>query len=492
AGSKIKVQYQEALFGEDDKKGNRNEWQGKKMKGYYDVFLSDGNTQQLEPLWIRVFRYIKITIDTKEEPLLVKDFYNIFTAYPLREKAYFKSDNENLPGIWDASWRTARLCALENYMDCPYYEQLQYIGDTRIQALISMMVAGDDRLARNAIHQLYNSMQTMGLTKSSHPCNGVQIIPPFSLVYIAMIHDYYMYRGYPELVQPFLPGIKFILEWFTSKITDNGMLGPLPYWNHIDGGTDFTDGSPPGISEGGSAHMTILLAYTLDRAAHLLRDFGDDYHATQLQKLVDPLKKSTMELCFNREKGLIAETPDQKVYSQHTNIFAILTNMFDEKQEKAVMEKVITDESLIQTTLYFKFYLFQAMKKAGFGGQIVDQMSAWEKFLDMGLTTFPEHGIESRSDCHAWSAHPMFDFLNVIAGVSPGSVGFKTIVIEPQLGDLTEVESGFPHPKGFVTMNYHKTSNGKLECDIILPEGLTGKLVYKGKEYSLKSGKNEM
>ncbi len=492
AGSKIKIQYQEALFGDNGKKGNRNEWRGKKMKGYYDIFLPDGNTQQLEPLWIRVFRYVKITIDTQTEPLLVKDFYNIFTAYPLEEKAYFKSDNKKLEAIWDASWRTARLCALENYMDCPYYEQLQYVGDTRIQALISIMVAGDDRLARNAIHQLYNSMQPKGLTKSNHPSNGNQIIPPFSLIYIAMVHDYYMYRGDPELIKPLLPGIKFILEWFVSKIDENGMLGPLPYWNHIDGGTDFSAGSPPGISEGGSAHMTILLAYTLEKSVHLLRDFGDDCNATQLQNLVEPLKTATMKLCYNEGKGLLAETPNQTVYSQHTNIFAVLTDMFDEKQEKAVMQKVITDKSLIQTTLYFKFYLFQAMKKVGFGGQIIDQMSAWQSFLDMGLSTFPEHGIESRSDCHAWSAHPMFDFLNVIAGVSPGSEGFKTIVIEPQLGDLKEVESGFPHPMGFVTINYKKTFGGKLKCEITLPEGLTGKLIYKGKDYSLEPGKNEM
>ena len=86
----------------------------------------------------------------------------------------------------------------------------------------------------------------------------------------------------------------------------------------------------------------------------------------------------------------------------------------------------------------------------------------------------------------------MFDFLNVIAGVSPGSEGFKTIVIEPQLGDLKEVESGFPHPMGLVTMNYKKNFGGKLKCEITLPEGLTGKLIYNGKDYSLEPGKNEM
>jgi alpha-L-rhamnosidase len=36
-------------------------------------------------------------------------------------------------------------------MDTPYWEQLQYVGDTRIQALISYAVTGDDRLAKQAL-----------------------------------------------------------------------------------------------------------------------------------------------------------------------------------------------------------------------------------------------------------------------------------------------------------------------------------------------------
>jgi len=43
---------------------------------------------------------------------------------------------------------------METYMDCPYYEQLQYVGDTRIQAMVSLYNTGDDRLMRNAITQL--------------------------------------------------------------------------------------------------------------------------------------------------------------------------------------------------------------------------------------------------------------------------------------------------------------------------------------------------
>jgi alpha-L-rhamnosidase len=488
--SKIKVQYQESLFNSDGTKGNRNEWKGKLMKGYYDIFIPDGGDRLFEPLWIRTFRYIKLTIETKDEPLHIKDIFNLYTTYPLQQKATFETTNSDLKNIWDVSWRTQRLCALETFMDCPYYEQLQYIGDSRIQALITMYVSGDERLARNAIQQIYNSMQPMGLTKSVHPSGNVQIIPPFSLLYIAMIHDYFMMRDDSRFARQFMPGIQFILEWFISRIDTNGILGPLPYWNHIDGGTDFTNGSPPGISEGGSAHMTLLLAYALDQASVMLDSFENSCVAERYRRISSDLKKSTMDLCYSAEKKLIAETPEKKQFSQHTNIFAILTDAFCPTDQKEVIRIILSDKSLIQTTLYFKFYLFQAMKKAGMGDMVPDLMNEWTAFLSEGLTTFPEHGLNSRSDCHAWSAHPLYHFINTIAGISPASAGFKSVEIIPALGYLHELKCTMPHPLGEISVQYRKNLDNELNCKVILPVSLYGTFVYYGKTFHLHGGMN--
>ncbi|AHM60757.1 alpha-L-rhamnosidase [Flammeovirgaceae bacterium 311] len=489
-GSKIKIQYQEALFNEEGGKGNRDEWRGKVMKGYYDVFLPDGGNRLFEPLWIRVFRYVKITVSTGNEPLSINGFKNLYTAYPLEQKATFTSSKKDFEKIWDVSWRTAQLCALETYMDCPYYEQLQYIGDTRIQALISMYVGGDERLVKNALEQFYASMQPMGLTKSNHPAAGTQIIPPFSLLYISMLHDYHMLGKDSGFVKQYMPGVKFILDWFISRIDDSGMLGPLPYWNHIDGGTKFVNGSPPGISDGGSAHMSVLLAYTIDRAAEMLTYYGYACDAENLLPVSAKLKENTLKLCLNRDKGLLAETPDQQLYSRHTNSFAILAGMFDAQTEKAVARKIIDDGSLIQTSLYFDFYVFQALKKAGLGGEVTALMEKWQTFLDYGLTTFPEHGIESRSDCHAWSAHPMYDFLSIVCGVTSSSPGFKTVKIEPQLGELTKASGTIPHYMGEIAVSFTKDKKERLRYEVVLPHNLTGVLKYKNQSYPLSGGKN--
>jgi hypothetical protein len=92
-----------------------------------------------------------------------------FTAYPFDAKAAIAADIPELDELWTRGWRTARLCAHETYMDAPYWEQLQYVGDTRIQALISYVMTGDSRLARQAIVNLDDSRIPEGITQSRYP-----------------------------------------------------------------------------------------------------------------------------------------------------------------------------------------------------------------------------------------------------------------------------------------------------------------------------------
>ena len=104
------------------------------------------------------------------------------------------------------------------------------------------------------------------------------------------------------------------------------------------------------------------------------------------------------------------------------------------------MRRVLDDPSLTQATYYFQFYLFRAMKTAGLGDDYLLRLGPWRKMLDLGLTTWAETPEPTRSDSHAWSAHPNYDLLTTVAGVEPATPGFATVRIQPHLGTLTERE----------------------------------------------------
>lgn len=490
-GSVIKATYSEALFDKSKNKGNRNEIDGKEIYGYSDVFVPDGKMERMfRPLWIRTFRFIQLDIETSENPLIIDDYYFKFTAYPFEEKGIFSSDDEQLADIWNVGWRTVRLCALETYMDCPYWEQLQYLGDTRIQSLISLYVAGDDRLMRNALLTADRSRMPDGLTMARGPTYVPQITPPFSLYWVDMVHDYYMHRDDPEFVKQFLPGIEAVLGWFERRMDENGMLGPLDWFNFSDWTTGFLCGAPAGVDDGNSALISLNFAYALTRSSELFAYFGEFQKSIHYKNLSESITKSVYENCFDEKKMLLADTPNNEDFSQHTNIWGILTSTFSEDQEKSVMEKILEDDGLIQTTIYFKFYLFDALKKAGMADLYLDQLGPWYDMLDEGLSTFEERDYDDRSDCHAWGSSPLYHFMTIVGGVYPSAPRFKEVSIRPAFGNLKEINLSIPHPDGVMKMELKKSGMNGLSGKINLPKEISGDFEWNGKRLSLKEGEN--
>jgi alpha-L-rhamnosidase len=496
-GASIEIEYAEALVDKNNSKGNRNDIDGKILRGYSDIFLTDGaDNRTYTTLWIRTFRYVELKIKTKDKPLFINDIYSFSSTYPFEEKATFSSNDASLEDIWNVGWRTARLCAGETYFDCPYYEQLQYVGDTRIQALISLYVSGDDRLVRKAITDIHNSMTPEGLTQSRYPSNNKQMIPPFSLYWVCMVHDYWLHNPDEAFVKQFLPAVERVLLWYEDHIdTKKAMLGNMPWWNFVDWTDQWSwdetysiGGSPEGATIGNSATLTLQYIYTLQLASKVLSHYDKTNTVSRYQQLIKTLSEGTYKNCFDAKKGIMADSPLKKEYSQHANIMGILADVFPKANEKMILQNIMRDTSLIQASFYYRFYLTQALKKAGLSEQYYAQLTPWRDMLAMGLTTFAEKQEPTRSDCHAWSASPNYDFLATICGIMPLKAGFKEVLIQPAMGELTRIQGKIPHPMGIIEVNLEKKGTTGVSGTIHLPKGLRGVFVWRDKKIILKEG----
>lgn len=490
-GAQVKLTYAESLTGERFSKGNRNEVEGKRIGGRADLLLADGTDgQSYTSLFYRTFRYVNVDVETADEELVIKDIYSTFVGFPFEMKAKLDTKDEEMQKILEVGWRTARLCAVETYMDCPYYEQLQYGGDTRIQAIISLFNAGDPRLMRAMLTNLDNSRQPEGITQSRYPSVNPQIIPTYSMAYIWMLHDYMMYVDEPEFVKGKMAGTRQIIDYFMNYTDAEGSIRNLPNWAFVDWAAGFMRGMSPVGSDGGSAVLDLHLLKTYLWAAELEKEYGmQDYVNLYLSK-AEQLKNTIQTRYWDAEKGLFADTVDKKVYSQHANALAILTNLVSGETAKNIALKIQDDPTLTQATLYFKYYTHEAMSHAGLGDNYMSWLDVWRHNLELGLTTWGEtSNVENtRSDCHAWGASPNIEFFRTILGIDSAAPCFKKVVISPSLGDIKSIGGSMPHPNGEISVKYE---NGKkLKAEIVLPEGIDGVFQWNGKEKSLKPGKN--
>ena len=452
----IDLSYAEALYidegaqknwKEQNQKGNRNETEGRRFVGVKDEIISNGSSDQIfTPLAWRTYRYIKLDIETKDEPLTIKDLYGLYEGYPFKMNAGFKSSDTALSKIIETGWRTARLDAHETYMDCPYYEQLQYLGDTRIQALVSLYNSGDDRLMRNAITQLYNSMMPEGITLSRYPTANPQQIPTFSFFWIGMLHDYWMYRGDKKFIQNKLDASRRILSFFSNYQQKDASLKNVPYWTFTDWVDDkgWNGGMGPVGADGTSALLDLQLLMAYQTAAELEQQVGMKAFADQYLQQSALLKQSIQKNYWSANRQLFADTKEKDLYSQHANALAILTGIVTGNAAKTLAQKMTTDTGISKASVYFRYYLHLAMAKAGLGNQYLDMLGKWKENLAMGLTTWAEMDDvnRSRSDCHAWGSSPNIELFRIVLGIDSDAPGFSKVKIEPHLGYLKNV-SGF-------------------------------------------------
>ncbi|WP_158796941.1 alpha-L-rhamnosidase C-terminal domain-containing protein [Pedobacter sp. L105] len=489
----ISLGYAESLYEKGSKgvvKGNRNEVTGKEFVGRIDSLIGDGSKEQsFTSLNFRTYRYIRLFVKTENDPLVIDDLYGTFTGYPFQRTAVIHTDHPEINQLLDIGWRTARLNAWETYTDCPYYEQLQYIGDTRIQAVLSYYNTNDDRLARNALNQIDHSRLPEGVTSSCYPSKGVQVIPTFSLWYIGMLHDYWMYRGDNDFIKNKLPGERGVLDFFSKYQQPDGSLKDIPYWAFVDWAGNMW-GEVKG-KDGSAAIYDLQLLYAYQWAAEMEAKIGlQDYARIYTEKSAQ-LKATIQRKYWDPVRKLYADTKEKTGFSQHVNSLAILTGVVNNADKPALASQLLNDKSLTQCSVYFKYYLNQALVNAGLGNDYMDWLAIYRENIAMGLTTWAEYSDvnTTRSDCHAWGASPNIEFFRTVLGIDSYAPGFKKIKIEPHLGNLTAISGEIPHPDGKVSVDY-KLEKGKWKINISLPKATTGIFVWKTKQYTLKAGDN--
>jgi hypothetical protein len=496
ADSRIQIKYAEALYEKVNLKAHRDSVNNLNMFGVWDIFHPDGEKRTFRPLWKRTFRYVQLNIETQNEPLEIASYILEYSGYPYPETATFASDNTKLNEIFEMSLRTLEMCSGETYYDTPFYEQLSYGGDNRPIAAISTYNSTDDRLLGEVL-RLYPQSENKetGLFKSAYPSRFDFDMGSWSMAWIQTLQDYYFMRGDSAFVAQFYDKIEGVLRFYERHLDEHTrMIGTVKNQNFID--WSITKGSLPRPNEKREMQQSVLLtlyfAHTLDCTARLYREIGLTERAMHWEQLSRGIKVAVYSSCWDAEKQLFRDNADREIFSQHTNIMAILCDLVPPSEQTELLYRILNFEGFEEmASSYFSFFLFKAMEKTGNEHLYLDNLDFWYNFIDRGHTTCGETGFAShdRSDCHAWSAHPAYYLLSSVCGIKPADIGFNTVKIKPHLGELKDVKADIPHPKGRIKVEYRQVKKG-WQALIVLPPEMSGTFEFRGESRTVKEGEN--
>lgn len=496
-GAHLEIHWQESLYdtAEARTKGDRDAIEGKfyittwhLIDGIGDRFECDGGRQRVfESLWWHCGRYVQVLVETADEPLAISSFILSETRYPIELQASFAASDNSLAPIIPLAWRTLQMCAHETFFDCPYFEQLQYTGDARLESLVTFVASGDPRLPAKAVRAFDWSRNGHGLTQSRYPSGVRQIIPAFGLFWIGMAHDYFLWRNDAGLVRDCLPGIRTVLAHWLNHLGQDGIIHHLEGWNYLDWLEEWKGGVPPEGQDGGGASFHFLLQIALRQAAELEQALGEPETAMLYQRRADELRGTTRRYYWDEKRGLFADDRAHQHFSEHAQSLAILSHAVTGTELERVTRGLLTGEGLSRATIYFTHYLFEAYREIGGVDCLIKRLDLWRKLRERGLKTTIEAPEPARSDCHAWAAHPLYHFFATVLGIRPSAAGFAQVEIAPQLGGLEWAEGTMPHPNGEIVLKV-RYADASLRADITLPAGLGGEFRHAGEAYVLRPG----
>ena len=246
------------------------------------------------------------------------------------------------------------MCAHETYMDCPFYEQLMYDGDTRLELLTTGVMTRDDRLVKRAIELFDFSRRNWGFVNERYPAYLPQHSPTFSMIWALMLHDYACWHNDPAFVRARAIGLRSMLEHFEPYVNRDGLLENLPGWPFMDWVPQWNTGDAPDGVKGISSLNNLLYVYALQKSAEVEDSLGEPLLAQRLRGKAARTAAAVRAKFWDEARGLIADNLAHTEFSEHGQCLALLTDTLTGDQAETLLRAIVdrarsqADDHLLQ------------------------------------------------------------------------------------------------------------------------------------------------
>lgn len=408
----------------------------------------------------KAFRYVNIQYD----PAINLDSVSMLYEYAgLKERGSFRCNDEEINRIYDVAKYTFELNTREFFIDGIKRDRWIWSGDAYQSYLMNYYLYFD----RGTV-----ARTTLALRGKDPVTAHINTIMDYTFYWFIGIYDYYLYTGDQAFIRQFYPRMQTLMDYCLTRRNKNGLMEGLPGdWLFIDWAE--------GLSKKGELSFEqLLLCRSLEAMALCAGIAGDATGKNEYNRLAAELKQKIFSLYWNPGKqALVHSRIDGKQtenVTRYSNMFSIFFDYFTEAQKQTVKRSVLLNDSIQKiTTPYMRFYELEALCALGEQKYVLKEMrDYWGGMLKLGATSFWEEynpakkGEEhlamygrkfGKSLCHAWGASPIYLLGKYYLGVKPGSAGYQTYTITPELGGLQWMEGKVPTPDGDISI-YCSTS----------------------------------
>ncbi|MCQ6557729.1 family 78 glycoside hydrolase catalytic domain [Paenibacillus mendelii] len=456
-----------------------------------------GRQHYLSPVR-RGFRYLVMTIRGAVKPVKLFEVYVNQSNYPVTEAGAFQSSDPLLNQIWEISRHTTKLCMEDTFVDCPAYEQVFWVGDSRNEALVNYYVFGSLDIVKRCLNLVPGSKDMTSLYVNQVPSAWNSVIPNWTFFWVIACEEYVEHTGDQAFAASIWPAVQHTLTHYLEKLDGSGLLN-MKGWNLLD----WAPIDQPG--DGIVTHQNLFLAKSLRKAVELAETAGAASEAAGFKEAAQALTEAINTHLWDEERQayldcIHADGRRSDNFSMQTQVVAVLCEVAEAERMERIQSYLLNPpQSFVQIgSPFMSFFYYEALVQTGnyehmladirknYGFMIEhDATTCWEMYANF-TENRANADLLSRSHCHAWSAAPGYFLGTSVLGVTRTGEGWSHAAIKPQPCGLSWARGKVPLPQGGLievswrvedsVMKLDVSAPANIELDIQLPEGMTGKI----------------
>ncbi|GJJ14884.1 hypothetical protein Clacol_009153 [Clathrus columnatus] len=494
------------------------------------------------------FRYLTITLQTPGT-VGITDVWLNFTAMPHFENmraytGYFHSDDELLNRIWYAGAYTNQLCTISPsegdalvqggivppgesaappgitflnttitkgtsaVVDGAKRDRLVWPGDFTV-AFPAIAVSTYDLISiANGLDSLFAEQTPAGQL----PYAGFPYPTPpgsFSFTYhmysLMDVYNYYLWSGDLEYLKGKWDGWKKGAAWSLGTVDQTGLM-------NVTSSADWLR-----FYLGGHAiEANAILYATLQRGIQLAEAVNDHSVIEDYKNNMTVIKAAANARLWDASVGMFRDNDTSTLLPQDGNVWSILSGIFQNTSQAlsianylenrwtaygAVAVEAADAISPFITSLELEAHFSLNNSAAGlellrrqWGFMLNDPRMTNSTFIEgysaNGTLHYPPYPNDARiSYAHGWATGPTYTLTTYVAGIQLTGPAGKTWMIQPQPGNLTEVEGGLSTNLGKFSVAYTVSPNS-FAMQFETPVGTSGSVMIptfgKTVSYSIK------
>ncbi|MBQ8497315.1 MAG: family 78 glycoside hydrolase catalytic domain [Clostridia bacterium] len=275
----------------------------------------------------RGFRYLSVTVYNHTRDVVLKDIHVIETRYPMKN-ADFSCSDERLNQIYRMSIRTAEVCSLDLYTDCPGYEQNPWTGDARTTANVNLLNFGEFafdeqylKLIANSIEDglwlLYRKRNPRYINRLYLPCACFPTypegcIPVWSFMWLLQVWDHYEITGDKQCLSDLFGAVTETLNRCERMTDERGLFDMQGAWNLIEWANNDLD------FYGEVTANNAMLSYCFAKAADMANVLGKPDIAAHNREMSAKYRDAVNTYCWDETKKAYVDTVrDEWAYERY-------------------------------------------------------------------------------------------------------------------------------------------------------------------------------